>query len=164
MCKWGQLTPPSQCCWWANLYQTRWSKCGVYFHFSLSVLVPFNKVSLGCSLAPTADCIRGGTWHFPPHYLHFVLPLCSPDISMCILLPPYIPPPHQHKGKLRLCCFGFIPPFCLFIMLFHSPSPFVLYVIMKTIISVFFFFFFTLLVAAQYRTPGLSCAVIKITL
>lgn len=50
-------------------------------------------------------------------------------------------PPHQHKGKLHLCCFGFIPPFCLFIMLFHSPSPFVLYVIMKTIISVFFFFF-----------------------
>lgn len=134
--KWVQLVPPPRCCWWANLYQTSYRKFWVFFDFffSHSMLVPFHKVSLGCSLELTADCIRDSMWCFTCRSLHSAEPSCSPSISMCILPPPSPFSPAQRQiAHLSFSLYSTLLSFH-----YSSLSPFVLSIIMRTIFSVCF--------------------------
>lgn len=95
----------------SNQLQVIWT----FWLFLLLYIGSFHRVSLGCSLELTADCIRDSMWCFTCHSLHFVEPLCSPSISMCIL-----PPPSPFLSSTKANCSS------VFLPLFH-PSVFSLF-------------------------------------
>lgn len=85
------------------------------------VLLPYNKVSLGCSLDVTADCIRGRMWRLASRSLNF----------------------HMHFATTTLFFLASTKANCsyVFLALFHqllsfhysSPSSFVLFIIMRSL-------------------------------
>lgn len=95
--------------------------CEVFFDFFHSALVPFNKVSLGCSLELRADCIRASTWRFTSRPLHFYPAFSlSRCISLCILPPPFSffsPSAQRQIAHLSLWLYSTL-------LSFHYPSSF----------------------------------------